>query len=202
MTTARVRSSPPRTWRTSPRSPRTGTARRRRGSPRFRERDHVAQVGDGAALRDEHLTFERHATPADRDRSASGADDPDRSHRGTARERERHRLVGADEVEHRGGAVRRELAHCGRRAVGEQRVVRAEVEGTVETVLLDVDADHTRGAEAPEVLHRVATEAADTDDDRGLVGPELREHLLHRVVRGDSGVGERCGARRGRGRRA
>src|SRR6187399_1453441 len=33
--------------------------------PGFRKRDHVAQVRDRAPLRDEHLTFERQATPAD-----------------------------------------------------------------------------------------------------------------------------------------
>src|SRR5580765_5102594 len=43
--------------------------------PRFRERDHVAQVGNGATLRNEHFALEREAAPTDRDRSASGADD-------------------------------------------------------------------------------------------------------------------------------
>jgi hypothetical protein len=76
-------------------------------------------------------------------------------------------------------------------AVGDDRVVRAELLGELERLGVAVDHDDVRRGQGGQALDADVAEAAGSDDHGGGAGVEQRQRLAHRVIGGDPGVGER-----------
>ena len=107
--------------------------------------------------------------------------------------RERHRRLAADDVEHDVGAEAAGQVHDlrGSLLAGLDGVLRPRRRCELQRRRAGVDRDHRRRAQRSEQLHRHVAESAHPDDDHGRPRHHQVQRPLDRVVRRQAGVGER-----------
>ncbi len=99
----------------------------------------------------------------------AGADDRHRAEGAGRAKGQSHRLIGADEVEHRLGALAmgEPVQRVGHRGIGENRFGHAELAGKLEAVGGHVDDDHPGRRHQAQILDGIAPEPAGADHDGG-----------------------------------